>query len=69
MNNENFPNVFGLAVRNTSDRTRVEYVESGINRSKEFDTYDEAEEWAKRKGLNPGDPWGNGKSSEYRLTK
>jgi hypothetical protein len=63
-----FTNVFGVAVKNSDDRTRVEYVEGGLNKSKMFDTYEDAEKWVKAKGLKKGDPHGTGSSKEYRFT-
>lgn len=49
-------------------RYTVEYSD-GTNKSKDFDTYEAAEAWAKAQGLKKGDPWSSGNKKEYRITK
>jgi len=45
----------------------VEYVKDGLNKQKDFFSYEEAEQWAKGQGLKKGDPWGSGSTKEYRI--
>ena len=60
--------IFGTA-RNAREDVTVEYVEDNRNKSKHFDTYEEAERWVKQKGLRKGDPHGSGSEKEYRFVQ